>query len=131
MIYNTTAALTAPCGADLSESEGYLLKMVSGKLIPCAATSDEPLCVAHIVGDIDEPCTASVLGCSAIVGIKLGAAPGTITPGTKLVTMSDGRAKALPTTAGSYVLVGVALEDATGDQIVKAITCIPTTITIS
>ena len=45
--------------------------------------------------------------------------------------MADGRVKALPTAAGTYMVVATAAETGEGNQLVKVVLRHPTTVTVA
>lgn len=131
MIFRETAIALGNSGEDLREKEGFfLVRNASGELVSSASTTDKPVGVVHIGGEDGHQTTYLKAGYPGLVGVKLGSAPGAVKEGTELVLMGDGRCKALPTTAGNYVVVAVAAEAGEGDQLVKAVLCHPTTIKI-
>ena len=123
MIFRETAVAQGISGEDLREKEGcFLVRNDSAELVCSTATTDKPVGAVHIGADKGSSTTYLKPGFSGIVAVKLGSAPGTVKEGTDLVLMGDGRVKALPTAAGTYMVVATAAETGEGDQLVKAAT---------
>ena len=64
-------------------------------------------------------------------GILRGKASGTIAVGNKLVVDSDAKVKALPATAGTYTVVGIALQAGVADELVEFAPMKPESVTIA
>lgn len=110
-----------------SISEPFLLGQfdTTGIVKPCALASAEPFCV---IAD------KAAAGGEAVPVWLLGATPhavrvvsgGAITLGADIYTAASGRVQALPSAAGTYYKVGIALEAATASgQEILAIVGIP------
>ena len=122
MIFRETAIAQGKSGEDLRDKEGFfLMRNESDDLVCSTSTTDKPVGVVHIGADKGSPTTYLKPGFSGIVAVKLGSAPGTVKESTDLVLMADGRVKALPTSAGTYMVVATAAESGEGDQLVKAV----------
>lgn len=132
MIFRETAVAQGNSGENLREKEGcFLVRNDANDLMCSNATTDKPVGVAHIGADKDSPTTYIKPGFAGILAVKLGSVPGTVKEGVDLVLMADGRVKALPSTAGTYMVVATAAEPGEGDQLVKAVLRHPTPITVS
>ena len=132
MICRETSIAQGKSGEDLRDKEGYfLVRNESDDLVCSSATTDKPVGVVHIGADKGSPTTYIKPGFSGSVAVKLGSAPGTVKESTDLVLMADGRVKALPTTAGTYMVVATAAETGEGDQLVKVVLRHPTTVTVA
>ena len=64
-------------------------------------------------------------------GIVRAKASGTIAVGDKVVVDSAGKVKALPATAGTYTIVGVALQAGATDELVEIAPWQPVSATVS
>lgn len=132
MIFRETAIAQGKSGEDLREKEGFfLVRNDSDDLVCSTATTDKPVGAVHIGADNGSPTTYLKPGFSGIVAVKLGSVPGTVKEGTDLVLMADGRVKALPTSAGTYMVVATAAETGEGDQLVKAVLRHPAPVTVA
>lgn len=132
MIFRETAVAQGISGEDLREKEGcFLVRNDSAELVCSTATTDKPVGAVHIGADKGSSTTYLKPGFSGIVAVKLGSAPGTVKEGTDLVLMGDGRVKALPTAAGTYMVVAMAAETGEGDQLVKAVLRHPAPVTVA
>ena len=58
-------------------------------------------------------------------------ASGAVAVGDKVVVDSAGKVKALPATAGTYTVVGVALQAGAADELVEIAPWQPTSVTVS
>ena len=132
MIFRETAIAQGKSGEDLRDKEGFfLMRNESDDLVCSTSTMDKPVGVVHIGADKGSPTTYLKPGFSGIVAVKLGSAPGTVKESTDLVLMADGRVKALPTSAGTYLVVATAAESGEGDQLVKAVLRHPAPVTVA
>ena len=132
MIFRETAIAQGKSGEDLRDKEGFfLMRNESDDLVCSTSTMDKPVGVVHIRADKGSPTTYLKPGFSGIVAVKLGSAPGTVKESTDLVLMADGRVKALPTSAGTYMVVATAAESGEGDQLVKAVLRHPAPVTVA
>lgn len=132
MIFRETAIAQGNSGEDLRDKEGFfLMRNESDDLVCSTSTTDKPVGVVHIGADKGSPTTYLNPGFSGIVAVKLGSAPGTVKESTDLVLMADGRVKALPTSAGTYMVVATAAESGGGDQLVKAVLRHPAPVTVA
>lgn len=132
MIFRETAIAQGKSGEDLRDKEGFfLMRNESDDLVCSTSTMDKPVGVVHIGADKGSPTTYLKPGFYGIVAVKLGSAPGTVKESTDLVLMADGRVKALPTSAGTYMVVATAAESGEGDQLVKAVLRHPAPVTVA
>ena len=132
MIFRETAIAQGNSGEDLRDKEGFfLMRNESDDLVCSTSTTDKPVGVVHIGADKGSPTTYLKPGFSGIVAVKLGSAPGTVKESTDLVLMADGRDKALPTSAGTYMVVATPAESGEGDQLVKAVLRHPAPVTVA
>lgn len=132
MIFRETAIAQGNSGEDLRDKEGFfLMRNESDDLVCSTSTTDKPVGVVHIGADKGSPTTYLKPGFSGIVAVKLGSSPGTVKESTDLVLMADGRVKALPTSAGTYMVVATAAESGEGDQLVKAVLRHPAPVTVA
>ena len=116
--------LANKASTDLSGKEGYVAEYDSGLK---ASTGSNALGVITEGGA--ESSDIAVLG--AIDAILRGKAQGTIAVGDKLAVHSDGTLKALPTTAGTYIVVGVALQAAAADELFEFAPFAPQSVTVA
>ena len=122
MIFRETAIAQGNSGEDLRDKEGFFqMRNESDDLVCSTSTTDKPVGVVHMGADKGSPTTYLKPGFSGIVAVKLGSAPGTVKESTDLVLMADGRVKALPTSAGTYMVVATAAESGGGEQLVMAV----------
>lgn len=132
MIFQESTLASGVAAEDQREKEGYfLVRNATGELAVSAAVTDKPVGVVHIGADKGIRTTYVRPGYGGTVGVKLGTTPGTVNEGTELVLMADGRVKALPSAAGTYIIVATAAEPGEGDQLLEAVLCRPTSVTIS
>ena len=116
--------LANKASTDLSGKEGFIAEYDSGLKLSGGTNA---------LGVITEGGAAesdiAVLG--SFGGILRGKASGTIVVGDKLVVDSDGKVKALPATAGTYTVVGIALEAAVADELVEFAPLTPASVTVA
>ncbi len=112
---------------DLTGKEGYVAVYDSG--IALAATANLAGALGVIVEGGASASDIAVLG--TFGGIVRAKASGTIAVGDKVVVDSAGKVKALPATAGTYTVVGVALQAGAADELVEIAPWQPVSVTVS
>ena len=116
--------LANKASTDLSGKEGYIAEYDSGLKVSGGTNA---------LGAITEGGAASsdvaILG--TFDGVLRGKAQGTIAVGNKLAVHSDGTLKALPATAGTYTVVGVALQAGVADELVEFAPMKPESVVVS
>ena len=116
--------LSNKASTDLTGKDGYVAEYDSG-LKPSGGT--------NALGVITEGGATSsdvaILG--TVDAILRGKAQGTIAVGNKLAVHSDGTLKALPAAAGTYTVVGVALQAGAADELVEFAPLAPVSVTVS
>lgn len=116
--------LANKASTDLSGKEGYVAEYDSG-LKASGGTNALGVIIEGGAAESD----VAVLG--AIGGILRGKASGTVAVGNKLVVDSAGKVKALPATAGTYTVVGTAVQAGVADELVEFAPCQPHSVTVS
>ena len=97
---------------------------------PCALASAMPFCViGREAGAAGESLPCYLLG--QVPHPIMMVTAGAVTVGTMVYTAASGRVQSLPSAAGTYYAVGIALQTATasGDEILVA-SCIPQKIVV-
>ena len=116
--------LANKASTDLSGKEGYIAEYDSGLKLSGGTNA---------LGVITEGGAASsdvaILG--VFDGVLRGKASGTIAVGNKLVVDSDAKVKALPATAGTYTVVGIALQAGVADELVEFAPMKPESVTVA
>ena len=116
--------LANKASTDLSGKEGYIAEYDSGVKLSGGTNA---------LGVITEGGAASsdvaILG--TFDGVLRGKASGTIAVGNKLVVDSDAKVKALPATAGTYTVVGIALQAGVADELVEFAPLAPVSVTVA
>lgn len=116
--------LANKAATDLTDKEGYVAEYDSGLKLSGGTNA---------LGIITEGGVAAsdvaILG--TFDGVVRAKASGTIAVGDKLVVDSAGKVKALPATAGTYTVVGVALQAGAADELVEIAPWQPTSVTVS
>ena len=109
---------------DLTDKEGYVAEYDSGLKLSGGTNA---------LGIITEGGVAAsdvaILG--TFDGVVRAKASGTVAVGDKVVVDSEGKVKALPATAGTYTVVGVALQAGAADELVEIAPWQPTSVTVS
>jgi hypothetical protein len=105
--------LVAPVGADS-------IQLATGNLLPFGTVADEAA-----EGDL---IAVQLLGGSRTITMAAAAA---IPVGAPVVNNGDGQVKELPTAAGSYVQVGLAVDSAAAGETVEVLSCCPRVVVIS
>ena len=109
---------------NLSGKEGFIAEYDSGLKLSGGTNA-----LGVITEGGAENTDIAVLG--VFDGILRGKASGTIAVGNKLVVDSDAKVKALPATAGTYTVVGIALEAAVADELVEFAPLTPASVTVA
>ena len=116
--------LANKASTDLTGKEGYVAEYDSGLKLSGGTNA---------LGVITEGGAASsdvaILG--VFDGVLRGKASGTIAVGNKLVVDSNGKVKALPATAGTYTVVGIALQAGVADELVEFAPMAPVSVTVA
>ena len=87
-----------------------------------ATANSLPFGVAYDEAAVGEIVNVDLLGCSNTIKITAGAAIGA---GALLIPGADGKVLPLPTTAGSYICIGLALSSAASGGDVEVLTSLP------
>ena len=116
--------LANKASTDLSGKEGFIAEYDSGLKLSGGTNA-----LGVITEGGAENTDVAILG--TFDGILRGKASGTIAVGNKLVVDSDAKVKALPATAGTYTVVGVALEAAAADELFAFAPLAPVSVTVS
>lgn len=124
MIFRETPLAVGTASADLTEKEGYAVKISSSKVVVLSAATDLPIGVLHVTGDSDTNVEYIRQSYQGEVGVKLDATPGTVAEGTALCITATGTFKALPTT-GAAVIAAYACETGEASQLIRATLCAP------
>ena len=116
--------LANKASTDLSGKEGFIAEYDSGLKLSGGTNA---------LGVITEGGASSsdvaILG--VFDGVLRGKASGTIAVGNKLVVDSDAKVKALPATAGTYTVVGIATQAGVADELVEFAPMKPESVTIA
>ncbi len=125
-IANETALvrLGNKASTDLTGKEGYVAEYDSGLKLS-GGTNALGIIVEGGVNSSD----VAILG--TFGGIVRAKASGTIAVGNKVVVDSAGKVKALPATAGTYTVVGVAVQAGAADELVEIAPWQPVSVTVS
>ena len=116
--------LANKASTDLSGKEGFIADYDSGVKLSGGTNA-----LGVITEGGAENTDIAVLG--VFDGILRGKASGTIAVGNKLVVDSDAKVKALPATAGTYTVVGIALQAGVADELVEFAPMKPESVTIA
>jgi hypothetical protein len=96
--------------------------------ITYANTDGLPIGVSDDAAEIDEIVTVNLLGCSNTIPITAGS---NIEAGELLIPGSEGKILPMPTDAGEYNCVGIALSTAANGEEVEVLTSLPYPYTIT
>ena len=116
--------LANKASTDLSGKEGYVAEYDSGLKVSGGTNA---LGVITEGGATESD--VAILG--TVDAVLRGKAQGTIAVGNKLAVHSDGTLKALPASAGTYTVVGVAREAAVADELFAFAPLAPQSVTVS
>ena len=116
--------LANKASTDLSGKEGFIAEYDSGLKLS-GGTNALGLITEGGAAESD----IAVLG--SFGGILRGKASGTIAVGDKLVVDSDAKVKALPATAGTYTVVGIATQAGVADELVEFAPIAPQVVTVA
>ena len=116
--------LANKASTDLSGKEGYIAEYDSGLKLSGGTNA---LGVVTEGGKAESD--VAILG--VFDGILRGKASGTIAVGNKLVVDSDAKVKALPATAGTYTVVGIATQAGVADELVEFAPMAPVSVVVS
>jgi hypothetical protein len=108
-----------------------LVKLSSGKVVVCTATAtDLPIGVARYAAASGELVAIELLNAGGTIEMIASEA---ISQGEAVFAAADGEIQDLPTTSGTYKMIGYAMDEATADQ--DIIEVLPagytTTVTVS
>ena len=116
--------LANKAATDLTDKEGYVAEYDSGLKLSGGTNA---------LGIITEGGVAAsdvaILG--TFDGVVRAKASDTVAVGDKVVVDSAGKVKALPATAGTYTVVGVALQAGAADELVEIAPWQPVSVTVS
>ena len=116
--------LANKASTNLSGKDGYIAEYDSGLKLSGGTNA-----LGVITEGGAENSDIAVLG--VFDGILRGKASGTIAVGNKLVVDSDAKVKALPATAGTYTVVGIALQAGVADELVEFAPMKPESVTVA
>ena len=116
--------LANKASTDLSGKEGYIAEYDSGLKLSGGTNA-----LGVITEGGANESDIAVLG--TVDAVLRGKAQGTVAVGNKLAVHSDGTLKALPATAGTYTVVGIALEDAAADELFAFAPLAPQVVTVA
>ena len=116
--------LANKASTDLSGKEGYIAEYDSGLKLSGGTNA-----LGVITEGGAENTDVAILG--VFDGILRGKASGTIAVGNKLVVDSDAKVKALPAAAGTYTVVGIALQAGVADELVEFAPMKPESVTVA
>ena len=116
--------LANKASTDLSGKEGYIAEYDSGLQLSGGTNA-----LGLITEGGAENSDVAILG--TFDGILRGMASGTVAVGNKLVVDSDAKVKALPATAGTYTVVGVALQAGAAGELVEFAPMKPESVTVA
>ena len=116
--------LANKASTDLSGKEGFIAEYDSGLKLSGGTNA-----LGLITEGGAENSDVAILG--TFDGILRGMASGTIAVGNKLVVDSDAKVKALPATAGTYTVVGVALQAGAAGELVEFAPMKPESVTVA
>ncbi len=110
--------------ADDVISQKYLLgKLTTTGTIAVAGENDTPIgVITDEATQAGEIVNVALLGASDTLKMVAG---GAITAGSIIVPASDGKIQAIPEQAGTYLQIGIALNDAASDGFVECVSCLP------
>ena len=115
--------LSNKASTDLTGKEGYVAEYDSGIKLS-GGTNALGIIVEGGVNSSD----VAILG--TFGGIVRAKASGTIAVGDKVVVDSAAKVKALPASAGTYTVVGVALQAGAADELVEIAPMQPVSVTV-
>ena len=118
--------LANKASTDLSGKEGYIAEYDSGLKLSGGTNA---FGVITEGGATNGSSDVAILG--VFDGILRGKASGTIAVGNKLVVDSDAKVKALPATAGTYTVVGIATQAGVADELVEFAPMKPESVTVA
>lgn len=116
--------LANKASTDLTGKEGFVAEYDSGLKVS-GGTNALGLITEGGATESD----VAVLG--TVDAVLRGKAQGTIAVGNKLAVHSDGTLKALPAAAGTYTVVGVALQAAAADELFEFAPLAPQSVTVA
>ena len=116
--------LANKASTNLSGKEGFIAEYDSGLKLSGGTNA-----LGVITEGGAENTDIAILG--TFDGILRGMASGTIAVGNKLVVDSDAKVKALPATAGTYTVVGVALQAGAAGELVEFAPMKPESVTVA
>lgn len=116
--------LANKASTDLSEKTGFVAEYDSGLKVSGGTNA-----LGVITDGGATESDVAILGTFA--GTLRGKAAGTIAIGDKLAVDANGKLVALPSTAGTYTVVGIALEAGAADELVEFAPLAPQSVTVS
>ena len=118
--------LANKASTDLSGKEGFIAEYDSGLKLSGGTNA---LGVITEGGAANGTSDIAILG--VFDGVLRGKAQGTVAVGNKLAVHSDGTLKALPATAGTYTVVGIALQAGAAGELVEFAPMKPESVTVT
>lgn len=105
-------------------SQKYLLgKLAEDNKITIANAGDIPIgVITDEAAQAGEYVNVALLGANDTLKMT---AEGAISAGSIVIPAQDGKVKALPSTSGTYLQVGIALNSAVAGGIVECVSCVP------
>lgn len=116
--------LANKAGTDLTGKDGFVVEHDGGLKV-----SDGVNALGIVTEGGAKESDVAILG--AFGGVLRAKAAGDVAVGSKVVLDATGKVKALPSTSGTYVAVGVALESGSADELVEIAPLQPQTVTVS
>ena len=116
--------LANKASTDLTGKEGYVAEYDSGLKLSGGTNA-----LGIITEGGGAASDVAILG--TFDGVVRAKASGTVAVGEKVVVDSAGKVKALPATAGTYTVVGVALQAGAADELVEIAPWQPFSVTVS
>jgi hypothetical protein len=117
--------ITLVAGEDLSNKMYYLVKLNSNGNAVLCGNNEVAIGILDGKPKTGERSAVNILGTSQVV------AGGSIPVGSKVFSNAEGKVVALPTSAGTYNVIGIALQGAGSDGEIIEILIRPETVVIS
>jgi len=117
--------ITLVAGEDLSNKMYYLVKLDNNGNAVLCGNNEVAIGILDGKPKTGERSAVNILGTSQVV------AGGSIPVGSKVISNAEGKAVVLPTNAGTYNVIGIALQSAGSDGEIIEILIRPETVVIS
>jgi hypothetical protein len=128
IILSNSATGTHACNITKYAEEEITAKYLLGKFgtsadkVAICGVSDLPIGVVTDEAAVGDVVNVALLGSPDTLKVMAGSP---ITAGTRLVPAAGGKVQPLPSTAGEYCMVGIALTSAVAGEIVEFMSCVP------